>query len=388
MWELLWLLLPVAALSGWWVAKRDSARSTHYKAPGLSSHYFKGLNYLLNEQPDKAIEVFLKMLEVDSETAETHLALGNLFRRRGEVDRAIRIHQNLIARPTLSRPLRTLALLELGQDYMRAGLFDRAETLFLELIEMNDHTAPALRHLIDIYQQEKEWDKAIAVTKRWEEVSGKSCSEVIAHYYCELAEQARQQRNLDQAARMIERALEFDRNCVRASLLQGDMEVAAGDCKAAIRTLKGVEQQDPEYLPEVIEPLLDCYNTLGQTGEIIAYLKQILAKHSSISLILALAELLRRQEGDDVAANFITEQLRKRPSVRGLDRLIELNLVHSEGAARDNLLILRDLVKKLLEEKPVYKCNHCGFVGRSLHWQCPSCKNWNSMKPIHGVEGE
>lgn len=388
MWELLWLLLPVAAISGWWIAKRDSGRSTHHKTPGLSSHYFKGLNYLLNEQPDKAIEVFLKMLEVDSETAETHLALGNLFRRRGEVDRAIRIHQNLIARPSLSRPLRTLALLELGQDYMRAGLFDRAETLFLELIEMNDHTAPALRHLIDIYQQEKEWDKAIAVTKRWEEVSGKSCSEVIAHYYCELAEQARQQRDLDRAARMLERALEFDQNCVRASLLQGEMEVESGDCKVAIRAFKRVEQQDPDYLPEVIEPLLDCYNTLGQTGEIIAYLKQILVKHSSISLILALAELMRRQEGDDAAANFITEQLRKRPSVRGLDRLIELNLAHSEGAARDNLLILRDLVKKLLEEKPVYKCNHCGFVGRSLHWQCPSCKTWNSMKPIHGVEGE
>lgn len=388
MWELLWLLLPVAAVSGWWVAKRDSDRSAHYKTPGLSSHYFKGLNYLLNEQPDKAIEVFLKMLEVDSETAETHLALGNLFRRRGEVDRAIRIHQNLIARPALSRQLRTLALLELGQDYMRAGLFDRAETLFLELIEMNDHTAPALRHLIDIYQQEKEWDKAIAVTKRWEEVSGKSCSEVIAHYYCELAEQARERRDLEQATQMIERALEFDRNCVRASLLQGDMEVEAGDCTAAIRTFKRVEEQDPGYLPEIIEPLLDCYNKLGQTGEIIDYLKQILAKHSSISLILALAELLRQEDGDDAAANFITEQLRKRPSVRGLDRLIELNLAHSEGAARDNLLILRDLVKKLLEEKPVYKCNHCGFVGRSLHWQCPSCKTWNSMKPIHGVEGE
>ncbi|MEO6697265.1 MAG: lipopolysaccharide assembly protein LapB [Gammaproteobacteria bacterium] len=388
MWELLWLLLPVAAVSGWWVAKRDNEYRAHYKTPGLSSHYFKGLNYLLNEQPDKAIEVFLKMLEVDSETAETHLALGNLFRRRGEVDRAIRIHQNLIARPTLSRPLRTLALLELGQDYMRAGLFDRAETLFLELIEMNDHTAPALRHLIDIYQQEKEWDKAIAVTKRWEEVTGKSCSEVIAHYYCELAEQSRQQSDLDQAMRMIERALEFDRNCVRASLLQGDMEVEAGDCKAAIRSFKRVEQQDPDYLPEIIEPLLDCYHKLGQTSEIIDYLKQILVKHSSISLILALAELLRQQAGDDAAANFITEQLRKRPSVRGLDRLIELNLAHSEGAARDNLLILRDLVKKLLEEKPVYKCNHCGFVGKLLHWQCPSCKTWNSMKPIHGVEGE
>ena len=127
---LLWLLLPVAALSGWWVASRRSlARSYGRRATDFSSDYFEGLNYLLNEQPDKAIEVFIRMVEVDSETVDTHFALGNLFRRRGEVDRAIRIHQNLIARPTLSREQRTQALFELGADYMRAGVFDRAESL-------------------------------------------------------------------------------------------------------------------------------------------------------------------------------------------------------------------------------------------------------------------
>lgn len=383
----LFLLLPVAAVSGWWLAKRQTRREGP-NGSELSSNYFKGLNYLLNEQPDKAIEVFVRMLEVDSETVETHLALGNLFRRRGEVDRAIRIHQNLIARPTLSRQQRTQALLELGQDYMKAGLLDRAETLFLELIDLNDHAEPALRHLIDIYQQEKDWDKAIAAIQKLEFLSGACKAPVIAHYHCELAEQARHNNDLALARSEVRQALDCDGNCVRASLLLGDMEVSQGDYKAAIRNFKNVQHQDADYLPEVIAPLLNCYSKLGMTREMIDYLMQILQKHNSISLMLALAELLREQHGDLEAGLFITEQLRRRPSVRGLGRLIELNLTHSEGGARENLLILRDLTEKLLEGKPVYKCSNCGFTGKIMHWQCPGCKNWNSVKPIQGVEGE
>ena len=386
---LLWLLLPVAALSGWWVAaRRSSARNYGRRATDFSSDYFEGLNYLLNEQPDKAIEVFIRMVEVDSETVDTHFALGNLFRRRGEVDRAIRIHQNLIARPTLSREQRTQALFELGADYMRAGVFDRAESLFIELIEMNAHVVPALRHLVDIYQQEKDWDKAIAAARRLESATGKSMDTVIAQYYCELAEHAKQEGDAGRAQHTIKRALMCDHNCVRASILQGDLEAEAGDYKAAIRAYRRVGEQDIEYLPEVIDPLRECYQRIGNVSAMIDYLKQVLTQYNGISPMLALADLIRREQGDQEAAAFITDQLRRRPSVRGLDRLIELNLAHSEGAARDNMLILRDLISKLLGDKPIYKCSHCGFTGKSLHWQCPSCKFWNTVKPIQGVEGE
>lgn len=387
MWQWLLLLLPVAAASGWWVARRQARREGRNDSD-LSSNYFKGLNYLLNEQPDKAIEVFIRMLEVDSETVETHLALGNLFRRRGEVDRAIRIHQNLIARPTLNRQQRTQALLELGQDYMRAGLLDRAETLFQELIEMNDHSEPALRYLVDIYQQEKDWGKAIAAIQKLESLTGIFKAPVIAHYHCELAEQALHNNNSKLARGEAKRALECDRNCVRASLLLAGMEMDEGDYHAAIRDFKNVQHQDVNYLPEIIAPLLKCYTKLNLTHEMVNYLQQILQKHNSITLMLALAELLREEHGDQNAALFITEQLRKRPSVRGLDRLIELNLTHSEGDARENLLILKGLIAKLLEGKPIYKCNNCGFTGRAMHWQCPGCKTWSSIKPIQGVEGE
>ncbi|MDO9372517.1 MAG: lipopolysaccharide assembly protein LapB [Gammaproteobacteria bacterium] len=384
----LWLLLPVAAASGWWAARSDALRRGTRSDFNLSSHYFKGLNYLLNEQPDKAIEVFIRVLEVDNDTVETHLALGNLFRRRGETDRAIRIHQNLIARPTLSRAQRTQALLELGQDYMRAGLLDRAESLFQELLELDDHVVPALRQLVDIYQQEKDWDKAIATTQRLATSTGQRVNHVLAQYRCELAEQARADGDTARAVRMIEHALEEDTGCVRASLLQGELAMEAGDYAAAISAYRRVEQQDADYLSEVLEPLTACCNALGQREELIDYLQQAYARHGGITLMLTLAGLLRAQYGDAQAAEFITRQLHTLPSVRGLSQLIEIKLATSQGEMRDNLLLFQELAAPLLRDRPAYSCRHCGFTGKSLHWQCPGCKHWNTVKPIQGVEGE
>ena len=179
---LFWLLLPLAAGASWWAARRGIARVSGAQVDRLRSTYFRGLNYLLNEQPDKAIEVFLQIAEVDSNTIETHLALGNLFRRRGEVDRAIRVHQNLVARPTLNAEQKTSALLELGEDYMRAGLLDRAETLFTDLVGIDARAPSALRHLISIYQQERDWHKAIDHARRLEQATGESQGRMIAQY--------------------------------------------------------------------------------------------------------------------------------------------------------------------------------------------------------------
>jgi len=386
--ELLWLLLPVAAASGWFVARRAPMRRPARATGDISSDYFKGLNYLLNEQPDKAIEVFVRMVEVDSETVETHLALGNLFRRRGEVDRAIRIHQNLIARPTLSREQRTQALLELGEDYMKAGLFDRAENLFLELIELNAHTERALRHLLDIYQQEQDWEKAVNAARRLEELTGTRMNEVIAQYYCEMAERALKERDPSQAQQMIKRALSSDRNCVRASMLLGALEAQRGDCKAAVRAYRRVVDQDLEYLPEIIAPMRRCYLELGNRPAYVEFLREAVQRYDGISPILALAAEIRDQEGEEKAAELVVEHLRRRPSVRGLNWLIEQTLGHSTGEARDNMRILHDLTTKLLQGKAVYECHQCGFAGKQLHWQCPSCKSWNTIKPIQGVVGE
>ena len=386
--ELLWLLLPVGVAIGWYAARSSKGRAGNCSDSILGSEYIKGLNYLLNEQQDKAIDVFIRMLEVNSDTVETHLALGNLFRKRGEVDRAIRIHQNLISRDSLSSEQRTDALLELGQDYMKAGLFDRAEGLFKELIEHNAHLSSALPLLLDIYQQEKDWENAINIADQMGFVDEQPARAVIAQFYCELAENARSREVLDVASGFLEKAGKYNPYCPRTSLIRGGIARQKGEYREALSAYRQVVDRDVELLPEVLDAMHFCHVSLQTIDELIDYLQKAIARYSGISPVLALADILSEEKGNEPAAEFIAGELSKRPSVRGLSRFIDLSLSRSEGAAHDNLLILKNLTDQLLENKPVYKCNDCGFRGKVLHWQCPGCKHWNTVKPIHGVEGE
>ncbi|KTD22800.1 TPR domain protein (heat shock protein) [Legionella lansingensis] len=386
----LWpLLLPAAAWSGWWVASRNySGKETRFNNR-LSREYVVGLNYLLNEQPDKAVDIFIKLLEVDSDTVETHLALGSLFRRRGEVDRAIRIHQNLIARPQLSLRERKEALMALGQDYMSAGVFDRAERIFLEVVELGGGSETcSLQGLLAIYQQEKAWEKALDITKKIELSLGQSMHTQAAHYYCEIAAQALKANSPEKAQNAIKQALVVDKMCVRASLMQANLDMQNGRFKQAIRSLRRVPEQDPEFLGEIIEPLVTCHRELDTMGECVEYLQQTLAEHPRASTIFVIGEFLRNQKGVDVAIDFVSDQLSAHSSIRGLNRLIFWHLETAHGKVRNKLQMLYDITSKFLDNKPIYRCGHCGFGGKHLHWHCPSCKQWGRMKPVHGLEGD
>jgi lipopolysaccharide biosynthesis regulator YciM len=386
--DLLWLLLPVAAATGWVAGRRNHGKTGSCSDSILGPEYITGLNYLLNEQQDKAIDVFIRMLEVNSDTVETHLALGNLFRKRGEVDRAIRIHQNLIARSSLSSEQRNDAVLELGEDYMKAGLFDRAEALFNELLDNNVHLSSVLPLLLDIYQQEKDWSSAIRVANQMGIVGGQPAKSIIAQFYCELAENARARDNLDEACKLLEMAGEFDPYCARARLIRAVIASQQGDYQVALTAYEQVAERDIELLPEILDHMYTCHRELGTMPAMIDYLHKAVALYAGISPVLLLADIMSSEKNDRAAAEFISGELSKRPSVRGLSRFVELSLVNSEGAARENLLILKRITDKLLENKPVYKCHDCGFFGKALHWQCPGCKHWNTVKPIHGVDGE
>ncbi len=386
MMELLLLLLPLAAASGWVAAKRSERgreRNLHAQGPA----YFKGLNYLLNEQPDKAIDVFIQMLEVDSDTVETHLALGNLFRRRGEVERAIRIHQNLIARPALSRDHRAQALLELGKDYLRAGLLDRAENLFEELAESSLYQQQALRNLLVIYEREKEWEKCLQVSDRLESLTGEQLLKERAHYHCELAEKAQEIKDFALASKHLKKAQALDRTCARASILLGGMEQDAGDHRAAIRAFQRVAQQDSAYISEILSPLVNSYKRLDKGSELREYLEQIYKRNHGYPEALAMTEIIREREGDEAAVSFLTNHLQEHPNLEGLERLLKLPLKGDMGAASGILNMLRELMKKLLEEQHAYQCLSCGFSAKAMHWQCPSCHTWSSIKPAHALNG-
>ena len=377
MMELLWLLLPIAAASGWWAARRVSAPGNGGAVRGAD--YFKGLNYLIDDKADQAIEVFTRMADVNGDTAEVHLALGNLFRRRGEVDRAIHIHGSLIARTTLTADQRRRALLELGEDYLRAGLFDRAEELFRELLAQPDHTAIALSRLIHIFQQEKDWRQAIEHSDRLERISGESKRRETAHFCCELAEEATQDED---AKRWLRDALARDSNCARANLLLGRLAARAGDHRAAIAALQAVERQDRGYLPEVIAPLAQCYVALGQPEEWGNYLGELQRRDHGGRITDALADWLLRREGETAAMGFLERELRDHPTLLGLRRLVEIKLERGEGAEYADLRALHLVSTQMLNGAARYRCDNCGFVVKALHWCCPGCQQWNTIKPM------
>lgn len=377
--ELLWLLLPLAAASGWFAARRSLVRKP--KGPlRQPPSYFKGLNHLLNEEPDKAIDVFVQLLEVDSDTVETHLALGNLFRRRGEVERAIRIHQNLIARPALTSEERGQALLELGQDYMRAGLFDRAESLFRELSEMQPYARQALRNLQTIYEHEKDWQSCLEVVNRLEPLQGEPLNVQKAQYFCELAELELGRGDHGAASALLKKALAARRECIRALHLQARMLRDNDDCKGVIRLLNRVVEQDVLYLPEVLPDLVECHNRQGSSAELKKYLFELMERMPSENVLVTLGDLIRDTEGREAAAVFLLQALLEHPSLVGLLHLVRLNVQIPAADAQQVLQQLEVVLATLLRDQPGYQCQHCGYSAKTMHWQCPSCRHWGTIK--------
>lgn len=379
-----WVIVIIATVLGiwslkqWWLNRRFVRRN-------LPRDYLVGLNFLLNEEPDKAVDVFIKMLEVDSETVETHLALAKLFRRRGEVERAIRIHQNLIARPDLDKIYKEQSLFELGQDYLSAGMLDRAERIFLELVETKEFSTLALKALLDIYQQEKMWEKSVQIASKLAAINKHAMRPVIAHQYCELAEMVFAKEQYEEASQYAKKALAADQRCVRANLLLAKVEIHKSDYRSALKNLKKIKDQNSDYLSEAIEPLAVCYEMLGEGENLVSYLKKILQESPRIPVVLILSDRIRKWKGDKVAANFVADYVRRYPSLAGLYLFINLYAGSVEGRAKDDLLILQSLIKKLLAEKPNYQCGGCGYSGNTLVWQCPGCKQWESVKPLHSL---
>ncbi|MCG8673449.1 MAG: lipopolysaccharide assembly protein LapB [Pseudomonadales bacterium] len=382
-------LLFIAIVIGWFLGKIETRRQPSNSSLPLSRDYFRGINLLLNEQQDEAMEVFLKTLQVNPETIDTYLVMGSLFRRRGEVDRAIRIHQDLLARPSLSKEQQSTVRLELSKDYLKAGLFDRSERILKELVgEGGPQVISCMERLLSIYEQEKEWQDAVDIAHQLMGKGKADYSRRLAHYHCELASAAFELNDMAECRRQLKKALQTDRSCVRASLIQGALEIKQKNYKEAIKSLRRVRHQDPDFIPEMLEPLEECFDALEQPEEFVQYLFEIMEEHPAISVVISLAEKISSIENDKAGAYVLSEFLKQKPSVKGLARLIEYHIPNTEGAAKDNLSILQAFTHQLIHNKPKYRCVQCGFDGKRLHWHCPSCKEWGTVKPIHGLEGE
>ncbi|VAW93633.1 Lipopolysaccharide assembly protein LapB [hydrothermal vent metagenome] len=384
---LLFLLLPVAFISGYFLGHKKPNNIKLDDKNIIPSDYIKGLNFLLNEQPDKAVQVFIDLLEVNEETVETHLALGHLFRRRGEVNRAIRIHQNLVERTSIEPEQRARAIYQLGQDYLSAGLLDRAEKLFNELMEQKPQTQAAMQRLIEIYQQEKDWAKAIEITKRLAMNTEQDYTKIIAHYYCEQAEQMLRYNEPNKAIKLTKKAIRVNTLCARASIIEGQVLVKMKKYKEALKAYQRVEHQNPELLPEVIEQIKQCYNQLDQNTKMRDYVFNVQSQYGGISLVLAWVDVLAK-ENSSSAEEFLIAYLKEKASVRAMDKLIDIKQIDSIGSAQDNLNIIKSVTTQLLKTKSHYQCHSCGFLANIYHWQCPSCKGWDTIESLHWVDGE
>lgn len=380
-WQL--LLLPFFFALGWAAARID-IRQVVQESRALPRSYFTGLNFLLNEEPDKAIDSFLEVAKVDPQTIELHFALGNLFRRRGETERAIRMHQNLVDRPDLADHYRLQALLELGHDFLKAGLLDRAEEIFNRLLDSPSREA-AQRHLLQIYQAEKEWQKAIAIAR---ELPGAVSQREVAEFYCELAAAEMMRSRTAPAREHLEQALQQNRKCVRASLLLGDLALQENRPEEALACWQRIEQQDPAYLALVAQRLIDTYRKLGQEAAALALLRGYLEHYPALDLLDAVYQLVLQSEGAEAAYRLVRDELQRNPSLIGLERLMSARLAMVPPELRPDIEMARTVVQAQTRQASRYACHSCGFKARQFYWRCPACGGWETNSPKRGENSD
>jgi lipopolysaccharide biosynthesis regulator YciM len=348
-----------------------------------------GVNFLLSNQQDKAVDLFLDMLKEDSNTVEAHLTLGNLFRSRGEVDRAIRIHQSLMESASLTFEQRLLAVQQLGRDYMAAGFYDRAEDMFNQLVKEEDFQLFALQQLLIIHQATSDWQSAIEVAEKLIKLGKTNKRQEIAHFYCELALQAMSSDDLDKASGLLKKAASADKLCARVSIMQGRILLAQAEYGKAAEALKRVLEQDKEVVSETLPMLQECYQHLDNRLEWAEFLKRCVDENTGATAELMLAEILQQEEGREVAQLYINRQLQRHPTMRVFHHLMDYHLADAEeGRAKESLVLLRDMVGEQIRTKPRYRCHKCGFTAHSLYWHCPSCRAWATVKPIRGLDGQ
>ena len=384
--ELLFLLLPVAAGYGY-IMGRNSVRQAQRKQSSiLSKHYFRGLNFLLSDQPDRAVDTLIKMINVNSDTVETHIAMGNFYRQRGEIDRAIRVHQNLVSRDEIQSTQRELALKELGRDYMQAGFLERAEGAFVSLLNSDKHFEFAQQQLFAIYQTTKEWGRAIELAEKML-AENDSIRSKLAHFYCEQAQLELDNEEIPAALKVLQKAVNVDEQAVRPWLMLGEVTFDQGRLKEAGEYLVQVAKRDKNWFIEAV-PLLE--QIASETGDWQKF-EQLLNDNwvQSATLYLAMVDVFSNKGEVQHAADYLFEQLQKTPTMRGFHRLMQLYCELSDDAnAKATYQQLRQLVAKQIEQRPRYRCKSCGFSGRKLYWLCPSCKKWGVVNPIRGLDGE
>lgn len=392
--ELLFLLLPIAALYGWYMGQRSARKDQEHLNNKFSRDYVAGLNFLLSNQQEKAVDLFLSMLQKqenehkispDSESEfEAELMLGNLFRSRGEVDRALRIHQHLENHPDYSFEQKLLAKQQLAKDFMAAGFYDRAENYYIVLLDEPEFASHSLSQLISIYQKTKEWKKAINVAEKLRKISPETDPIPLAHFYCEYAETQKQNPQTFLAA--LQKALDYSPHCTRASILLGQFYIEQQHFLQALRYFEQILDQDPSYISEVLPYIEQCHQQLNQSSQFELFLIRANQIKPNSSVDIALASLIEQQDGIEAAQSRLYQQVRQFPHMRTFHRFIYYQMQQAEqGSGKESLRLLYEMVGDRINKGFAYRCLQCGYQSYRLMWYCPACRQWESIKPIESI---
>ena len=383
-----WLLLTVAVAAGWVVGRFGSQGKRRSRAISDEDSVRDRLQFLFTNYSDQAVDNFVQSLAVNKDTVSLHLSIGSHFRNKGETDRAILIHQNLLARPELPARYTPQVTLELAMDYLNAGLHDRAEALLHQLMGDREYGRRAATALIELYQQEREWEKAAQVAQTLTRSDADPAMvKTLAYITCELSYAALAKDDRWTAQKLAKEALDYDRSCVRATLLLMKQQIRQGNFREAGNQSPKVFDQNPEFGPEAIDRLMKLEREHGDVGRLVKKLRKLYEQYPSTSLLLALVESVERSFGRPAAIDLLRQELEIRPSVRGLLRLVEM-AGYEKGMTTDEGRLVSRIGHLILANRPVYRCVSCGFSGQQLHWLCPSCKQWETVRPIQGVEAE
>lgn len=375
--EFWWLLILPLFFTLGWIAARVDIKQLLAESTTLPAAYFKGLNFLISNQHDKAVEAFSEAVHANTESLELHFALGSLFRRTGETDRAINLHLNLLEKKDLTTSQKDAVKAELAQDYLKAGLYDRAEELFKTLNDTR-YRQPALHALLEIYVREREWAHAIETATELERLSGIPFRKEIAQYHCEIAMSHLMAQNNDDARKALESALDANKNCVRANVLLGDLEVDAGRNATAIGFWKRIEFQQPEYLGLVAGKLLKSHAALEKLPEGLILLNHYAETYQLSSVMHALYEATLAESGPESAAKLARNELIRKPSLQTLDQLLQARAMDEKNQVPD-IQLMQQTVRNAIGNRAAHFCDQCGFRARQYHWRCPACNAWESL---------
>lgn len=384
MYELLALLLPVAAASGWYAAKRVyKADRREQRARDLNTSYSRGLEFMLHDRVDEALDILSTTVQLDADGRDLRLAIGNFFRRRGEVAKALAVHESLLAQPGLTVTLQCRIRLELGMDYYAAGLLDRAEKAFVSLLQEPDFAAKSLESLLKIYQRERDWEKAIACLQELRKIGKPPNGETVAQFYCELAQQQASTGSTDEAIRLTRLALRDDSQCIRALILLARLVATRGDGAELQRIGRQIERRFPAFVPEILDLVVEHYVRERDETQLQACLHHFYVTCGCERAAALLSDRLHALSGQAEAKTYLMSAIAQRPSPLLARKLLDL-LVSNEQEQDTAMLAnaLSGLLASAPDIAPSYICSQCGFHSRELYWRCPTCQSWDAIRPV------